>query len=149
MRYLVVFSGIVMSVFFLTCRESSEPQISDSRSKVFNPNGDSELALLMRDMFDDLMRIKSDAAVGKHSEVRFDPAAIFTAHATEPAKAASETYRQLGQAYLIAQRAFENAESTEKKAHFTGLVQSCVTCHQQLCPGPIRKIDRLFYKDDL
>jgi len=145
MRAFIVFCCIVTSVFLMTCSGISDSEKTSQKSTVINPNGDSELALLMRHMFDDLMRVKDEAAKGKSSKFHFDPQAIFTAHATEPEKAASETYQQMGKAYLVAHRAFEKAEPAEKKAHFTGIVQNCIACHQQLCPGPIRRIEKLLY----
>ena len=35
------------------------PNVATEGNQIFNPNGDSELALLMRDMFDDGMQVKS------------------------------------------------------------------------------------------
>ena len=50
MRFLIV----VMAVLLLAqCNETPAPE--KQAEKVINPNGDSELALLMRQMFDDVV----------------------------------------------------------------------------------------------
>jgi hypothetical protein len=116
-------------------------------SRIINPNGDSELALLMRRMFDDGMAMKAAIETGREPEFGYDPQAIFTAHATEPEKAASQEYHDFGQAYLASVKAFQSASPEERKAFYTGMVQSCMACHEQLCPGPTRKIKRMYFEE--
>lgn len=141
-----------VALFFLfvftlaTCGRQEEPA-ETTKSKIVNPNGDSELALLMRDMFDEGMLMKSAIEAGRHPEFRYDPNAIFTAHATEPEKAASEAYQSLGKAYIAAAKALEACEPGERKAFYQGMVHTCMACHEELCPGPTRKIRRMYFEE--
>lgn len=116
-------------------------------SRIVNPNGDSELALLMRKMYDDGMAMKAAIESGKEPVFDHEPKAIFTAQATEPEKAASQAYHDFGQAYLASVKAFQSATPAERKAFYTGMVQSCMACHEQLCPGPTRKIKHMYFED--
>lgn len=139
----VLFAG---GIWLVACNTEATEQAAPSTKKIFNPNGDSELALLMRDMFDDCMAMKEAIYDGGAPSFSHDPQAIFTAHATEPEKAASPEYQALGKAYLAAARAYESAAPEERKAYFQGVIHTCMACHQELCPGPTRKIRRLYWE---
>lgn len=138
---------MAMFFFMVHCTRQECSTDEGTARQIVNPNGDSELALLMRDLFDEGMAVKIAIAEGRHPDYRLDPADIFTAHATEPEKAASSEYQELGRAYLAAARALKEAAPEERKAYFQGVVHSCMACHEQLCPGPTRKIRRLYYDD--
>jgi len=148
MKAYYIFFCMIAGIFLVTCTDERSPEKAPKKSTIYNPNGDSELALLMRDMWDDCMRVKEEVAAGKNAQFGFDPQAIFTAHATEPAKAASETYRQMGEVYLAASESFEKSGSADKKDYFQAMVTTCVACHKQLCPGPVAKINKLYFDVD-
>lgn len=144
MKPYYLFICIITSVFLLTCQDEGLPEESTKKTTIYNPNGDSELALLMREMWDDCVRVKEEVEAGKKTNFSFDPKAIFTAHATEPEKAASETYRKMGEAYLAASESFEKSGPTDRKEYYQALITTCVACHKQLCPGPVAKINKLY-----
>ena len=144
-RFWIAWGGLLGLTLFLACAEEAcTTDASPTRSAVVNPNGDSELALLMRAMYDDAMVMKEQIAVGKRPLSTLDPEEIFTAEATEPEKAASEAYRSFGEAYLQAAEALADAPPGDYHTFYTGMVQTCMDCHQELCPGPTRKIVHLF-----
>ncbi len=109
-----------------------------------NPNGDSELALLMREMFDDGMRMKQQIEKGDKLEVLAKFEKIHSAQATEPEKAASKKFKMYADAYLnmIEQLKVSSPEDTE--VLFQGLVESCMNCHRAMCPGPMVRIKKLY-----
>lgn len=111
-----------------------------------NPNGDSELALLMREMFDDGMRMKQQIESGNKLEVLAKFEKIHTAQATEPEKASSEKFKMYADAYLnlIEQLKVSSLEDTE--VLYQGLVESCMNCHKAMCPGPMVRIKKLYLK---
>ena len=146
-RWIVICVCLLAWIFLINCRESGSAQKEASSTEIYNPNGDSELALLMREMFDKGMVMKTAIQEEEMVPFGFDPHAIFTAHATEPDKAASEEYRALGLAYIAAAKAMEEAAPEDRKTYFQGMVHACMACHEQLCPGPTRKIQRMFYDD--
>ncbi len=116
---------------------------SDSSIQPLNPNGDSELALLMRAMFDEAEQIKRQIAAGEPVRVSLNHEKIQTAHATEPEKAASAEYQAFAKVYLQTVEALQKAEPDQVKMLFDNLVENCMTCHKALCPGPMVRIKKL------
>jgi hypothetical protein len=108
-----------------------------------NPNGDSELALFMRSMFDDLAAMKEQVANGDSVLIELDHEKILSAHATEPEKANSPEYKAFADGYLNIIDALNSAEASERVVLYENLIENCISCHQVLCPGPIVKINRL------
>ena len=142
---------LVVSGMFLTsgCGEDKKacaeaPKLMKS---TVNPNGDSELALLMRALFDDAMKIKKAMqAGGEVLSPEVDYEEILTADATEPEKAASQEYQSMGKAYISLMKNFESAHDTSAHIQFNGVVDACMGCHRALCPGPMVKIRKLYLK---
>lgn len=108
-----------------------------------NPNGDSELALLMRDMYEEALRVKYELAAGRPATLNIDHEAILTAHATEPEKAASAEYKAFARGYLATIDNLRKANAGEIAPLYDQLVGSCMGCHEALCPGPIARIKKL------
>jgi CRISPR/Cas system CSM-associated protein Csm2 small subunit len=137
---IFIFSVIVLKA----CKEvrKNEPE-KNIVEKPINPNGDSELALLMREMFADIERVKQQVQNEEVITVKIEHKKILTAHATEPDKAASSEFKTLGDEYLnsIEKLIKSSPENTER--NFTNLVNHCMSCHTMFCPGPIKKIKKL------
>lgn len=108
-----------------------------------NPNGDSELALLMRSMFEEALYVKQQIENGQPVKITVDHEKILTAHATEPEKAASPEYKAFAQTYLMTIENLKKAAPEDLPDLYDNLVASCSTCHQDLCPGPLVRIDQL------
>ncbi len=141
---ITLFTCFLMFLVF-ACSDVDESK-SDLTPTQPNPNGDSELALLMREMFDDGMRMKQQLESGDKLEVLAKFEKIHTATATEPEKAASKKFKMYADAYLnmIEQLKVSSPEDTE--VLYQGLVKSCMNCHQALCPGPMVRIKKLYLK---
>ena len=135
---------IVVGMALPACKKQVRDSDSKTSASVINPNGDSELALLMRDMYFDAERMKEQIAMGKTLSSDIDYKAVLTAHATEPDKAASETYKVYGKAYIKLMEELENASDDNKPDLYNNLISTCVNCHQELCPGPVKKIKKLY-----
>jgi len=138
--------AILVSIFSaaVSCVSDTKPSsVKPSVIQPINPNGDSELALLMRAMYDDAALIKEHIAEGKTPPFGVDHDAILTAHATEPEKAASDEYKAFARIYLETIKQLETAETHEMDQLYDTMVQQCMSCHRALCPGPIVKIKKL------
>lgn len=105
-----------------------------------NPNGDSELAVLMRRFVDDLRDAKVLIEAGE------DVPALFPVHRTmrcawptNPAER-NEGFDGRAQAYLAAVQGFDAEPS---KASYNFVVSSCVACHQINCGGVVPLIESL------
>lgn len=138
----------MLILFAVTSCSQSEKTCADTEDAVLhpvNPNGDSELALLMRDMFDDVERMKRQIAEGKPVSSSIDHEKILTAHATQPEKAASAEYKAFAVQYLSIIEALKDAGPDKAESLYSSLVTGCMSCHQAMCPGPIVKIRKLKY----
>lgn len=122
-------------------KDCSNPANLTQRS--LNPNGDSELALLMRAMFDEAQQIKQQIANEEPIAIKINHEKILTAHATEPEKAASAEYKAFADVYLQTMEKLQTADPAQKANLYDNMVNSCMTCHKALCPGPMVKIKKL------
>lgn len=132
---------LIACCFFVCC-------VSEHNQKPMgnftNPNGDSELALVMKDMFDQHMKVKK--AVMNDEEVDF-PIMVGNYHtldATEPEKVQSTEYKAFAQSYTDLLTQLNDHSDGDIIHSHNAVVQSCMNCHTALCPGPKVKIKRLF-----
>lgn len=127
------------------CQE--QPNVEEAETKEvkrsLNPNGDSELAILMREMYEEAERIKEQVKKGEQPEIKLDHGKILTAHATEPAKDNSKEFKDFAKMYLANLDQLQKANPENVEMVFQSLVESCMSCHQQLCPGPMVRIKKL------
>ncbi|MTB53982.1 hypothetical protein [Lewinella sp. W8] len=139
---------LLLSLFFgvvVSCGKE-EPEIALSKPAVqspINPNGDSELALLMRAMFDEARKIKTQIENGEPVTVELNHEEILQAHATEPEKAASPEFKAYANLYLQSLVDLQSASTPQLAGIFENLVDNCMACHQAMCPGPMVKIKKL------
>lgn len=142
MKKSLISSAIIISIIWLGCNDSPK-----NSSGIINPNGDSELALLMRQMFDEGMITKQQIIEGKVPEIKVEYVKMHTAQATEPAKVARPEYAAFAEACAQAAEALETAEVSQRVEAYQSLVATCMNCHQALCPGPMVKIKKLYLSE--
>lgn len=123
-------------LFFAACQEP----VTVQKKVVIDPNNTSEMALQMRDMYEQLADIKLKIEVG--DSLSSEQLAFALIHELE---ATDESFRKQGLeamsiAYASAVDQFN--KNPDKKAYQT-LINNCVSCHQSLCPGPLERIDNL------
>ena len=117
------------------------------KSKSINPNGDSELALLMREMYDEGMKTKQQLLDRKEPEVHVKYKRIHTAKSTESMHVDLTTFIPYAIAYEMAMDSFISTETSNKRAAFQSMVNTCMNCHQTVCPGPKVKIKQMYFSD--
>ncbi len=139
----------LLTVFLIAVACSDQPATGPTLIKApINPNGDSELALLMREMLEDAQRMKGQIEKGGQPAVIKKFETIHTATATEPEKATSAAFKAYADTYLNYLNGLQQAEDKEASTQlFKGLVESCMTCHQAMCPGPMVRIEKLYLED--
>ncbi len=120
---------------------------SNAKTKSLNPNGDSELALLMREMYEDGMRTKQQLLDGKQPEVKVKYKQLHTAKATEPEKVANPSYAAFAKTYEAAMDSFLFGDAGKKVEYYHSMVTSCMNCHSQFCPGPKMKIKKMYLSE--
>jgi cytochrome c556 len=156
-RYFISFGigCLCLASFFVSCSQQSDEQKSEVPEKkvvkkVWKPEEvkSSELALLMRAMWDSSMVRKGQIESGENVFAYGDLfKEIHSANATDPT-VLTETFYAFAEVYQQNMEAVDAAQSSEeKKTAFNNLVNTCVTCHQQYCQGPIPKIKKLYIKE--
>ncbi|MFK7971030.1 MAG: hypothetical protein AB8F95_11715, partial [Bacteroidia bacterium] len=136
---------ICCSLALMACGSQEETTTTEKAVVSTNPNGDSELAVLMRDMFTDSWKARQAVLRGDHVKLDAETLArIHSAQATEPDKAASPVFKAMADSYLLSVNDLLAAEdSVERVAVYTRMVGQCEVCHKQFCPGPLMKIGKL------
>ena len=105
-----------------------------------NPNGDSELSVLMRQFVDDLREVRT-LAEAKQPVKKLYPVhrKMRCAWPTKPEER-NEAYDGRAQGYLAAVRAFDAAPS---QANYNAIIAGCISCHSVSCGGPLDFIDSM------
>jgi hypothetical protein len=144
MKLHFTFFFLAVSVLLLSnaCEDDS------GRPKIVNPNGDSELALLMRDMFDDGMQYKAQMLEGKNPDIHVKYKNIHTASATQPEKVATTEFQLFAKAYENAMDQLAASTPGDRVMTYQTVVQTCMNCHQKMCTGPLVKIRKMVLSEN-
>ncbi len=147
MRSLIFIFSIWGIVFTLSnCADKSQPTNKSSVQAPINPNGDSELALLMREMFDEGMKVRNEIKHGGTPSIMKKFEQIHSAVPTEEGKNQSDIYKSFAKSYVNALDALSRANTDNAKERFNFMVDNCMGCHQAICPGPTVRIKKLYLK---
>lgn len=134
LRPAFLFAAIAMSVFVL----------SFAAKPAENNTADSELTLLMRQMYDDAAMMKSAIKKRQKPVPGIQHVQLLSAVATEGKQTKSPAYQAMGQAYLKALDDLLAATPKESAGCYKKLIDSCMSCHTAFCPGPKMRIEKLY-----
>jgi len=112
-------------------------------SEDLNPNGDSELAILMRAMT--VATEKNTALLREKKETENYNDTSNTILTAKPSDLGldKDIFDGFAKTYLSAITDFNNADVANKiKAHNV-IVQNCKSCHEQFCRGPLKRIAKM------
>ena len=130
-------------LFLLPCLHVVKAK--NTKGKIYPPNPDSELTLLIRDMFNYYDSLRLDLQSGEVPEDIKTFLEVHEAASTDPKKSKSELYRAMAEVYLQAADRIVTADN--KISAFNNMVDNCMNCHKQMCPGPMVKIKKLYLKN--
>jgi len=65
---------------------------------------------------------------------------------TEPEKGKSELYQAMATVYKESADRLKN-NRTDMPKYFNQMIDNCMNCHQQMCPGPMVKIKKLYLEN--
>ncbi|NNF34955.1 MAG: hypothetical protein HKN68_12655 [Saprospiraceae bacterium] len=134
---LSLVSGFVLVILFvLSCANGEKKQL--------NPNGDSELALLMREMEANALDMKKFIETGRVPASDYDHSTLFTAIPTEEGKTDLPEYKTMAQSYLDAMKSLQSANQNTAAGAYKDMVDMCLSCHKSMCPGPVVRIEKLY-----
>lgn len=142
--------GCFLASFFIACADENERQLEKSccaeevEVSAINPNGDSELALLMRQLFYDADSLKQ-LIVNNEGNVSDEfIAELERIHSAIPTDPEVKTPEFKAYNDLMINEAKALQKNTENKSEaFNQFVNRCIDCHQVVCPGPIKRINKL------
>lgn len=149
--FVKILLGFLIAIFFVACDDNEGRKLEksccpDTDSVVvspINPNGDSELALLMRQLFYDTDSLKHLVVVeGKEVPTEFIEALenVHTAEATDPEVKTAE-FKAYNDLMINGAKALSTAENKEEA--YNQFLNRCIDCHKVVCPGPIKRIKKL------
>lgn len=107
-----------------------------------NPNGSSELSLLMRKMEKQLVDARQAVMDGKYKgkyPVEFDK--LKTATPTDD-KTKTTYFDVFADLYTSSVKVFV-ASKKDQVQSYNNVVNACLACHSQHCPGPVGRIRKL------
>lgn len=144
--YFIVLLGITGIV---ACENTEEsPQPAPPKVEDVNPNGSSELALLMRQMHTSAAKAKAALQSGEVPEITVDYSAITTAMPTDASMVDFEGFLPLAKGYTAAMASLQSAtDSASAATAYMQMINTCLACHQQSCRGPIPRIRKLKLQD--
>lgn len=132
----------ILAVVLTSCgTKNAEEQVQD---KKLNPNGDSELAIIMRTMHEHAKQLKEEIMAGK--SITPYPVEIKTIDKAEPTPGMisnKEVFVGFSGLYLSKLDSIYLAD-VDQKLQYNHMVNSCVDCHQVHCQGPLPAIRKLY-----
>lgn len=142
--------GSLILFFLSACCPDDQKSVGGKSKKTtlkeskVNPNGDSELALLMRLMYDqsDSIRqiiIDGGELLSRDLIAKFEE--IHTAIPTDP-DVRDDGFSAFSNQIVQDMNRIWDAD-TGRVEQFNLFVDRCIQCHTVYCPGPIKKIQRL------
>lgn len=138
-------SATVLILLIVLLSNCSGKEVKSGASR-FTMREDSELTLLMRDMYDYYDSLKVNIENGDIPENIKEFHTVHSAISTEPAKAKSDLYQAMATVYKESADRLKNHKNDIPQA-FNLMVDNCMNCHQQMCPGPMVKIEKLYLTD--
>lgn len=136
---LFVFSA---GLSIVSCKQEKAPEVKTENPK--NPNGDSELAITMREMMEFSKQLKTEIET-KNQAIPYPESIkkILTAKETEGMIKDRVAYTGFANHYLATLDSLYQPGADVKK-HFNSTVNSCISCHTSYCQGPIPAIQKLY-----
>lgn len=149
-KFAVVFALLTFCLFLVNC--SGENKIPEEQSKAdslascnkpLNPNGDSELALLMREMMGSASNLKEMIKKGNLPE-KF-PEEFLKIHTAQPTDSDTkkESFNDFASNYISNLQALYNSPKEDLTKNYNAVITACASCHSQHCPGPLKAINKL------
>jgi len=135
---------IIGLVFFcllvLSCNYVNKKEAINKEPIMYQP---TEMALLMRKMYDVNNLVKAQI-INKDTLLPFPEefSTIHTAVLTNPSERDTE-FDSLSKIFIDHQKATFSSVSDSIVYHFNNSVNTCISCHETRCVGPIPKIKKL------
>tara|TARA_B100001115_G_scaffold173085_1_gene156885 strand:+ start:1772 stop:2260 length:489 start_codon:yes stop_codon:yes gene_type:complete len=153
-RFSKLFIGgcLIGASFFVACQQepNAEAQAAEATAEEKTPqpkkelemNEPSELALLMRSMYDRNLALKKQIMDGDIPESF--PEDFLNIHTAKANENLNETFDALAKEYIKNMEAITKAENREEGIQaYNNMVGTCASCHTIYCQGPLPKIRKM------
>jgi len=137
-----ILRGCIIASSFFSCTEQETKEVKATNF----PNKDSELAIMMRDIVENTQKVKEQIINGKEVEFFIEFEKLHTSTTTEADVRDNGQFTSFANDYTNKVSELIKAE-TDKTTLYNDMVQVCVNCHQQICPGPVKRIRKLKIKE--
>ena len=131
---LLCFSCVEKKTSCTECDEEKEALV------MYEP---SELATLMLEMYDANQNWKEEILKGNIPSSFPEKFKSMQGAESVNESTDGEFYNSMTDAYLKSIDDLTSATSENAKEKYNNMVNVCIQCHQQICPGPIMKINKL------
>ncbi|MDZ7847076.1 MAG: cytochrome c [Owenweeksia sp.] len=153
-RKIIIIGCLTTASFFVACNQASTEQesadktaIKDSsqKSDALEMYESSELADLMRSMYEDNLAMGEEIKAGKlPTSFPEDFYKIHQAKATPGMLHDTTFFNKMAEEYLANLKKITEAENPHQaKIAYNDMVMTCAGCHQVYCQGPLPKIRRM------
>ena len=137
MRTTIAATVLLCAIALQSCDSGKKAECK----KPINPNGDSELALLMREMASTTELWKDEVRDGELAS-ELDVSTIKTATPTD-STVSGATFNGFADAYTASIEHFLDDDSVSVY-RFNQMVDKCMSCHSEFCPGPMKRIEKMY-----
>jgi cytochrome c553 len=142
--------ALVLLALVWACAEKPKEMIAEKaapKHEMLNGIVRSELAKTMRELYNELKLTRDSLNAGYEVTPRLieQVEKIHTAVPTEADKT-DETYHAMADLFITSYKAYAAAKENQVEA-YNAMIETCVACHQQKCPGPVKTIKKLMVKE--
>lgn len=147
MNFKHLYFGLFFSLLVWACESTSNSngQKTPQDPSMGKPGIEDAkpMAKVMRAMYVQAAAMHDSILAGKTFNAEFFPVIRF--HDQEPTDSTVLTpeFQKKADTYYTAMKELQAQGPDGRKAAFNHLLQTCISCHQENCPGPISKIKRL------
>jgi hypothetical protein len=143
----IVIGAVIAVVVLFSCNGDDEKIPADSaaacKTNSLNPNGDSELALLMRELAAFTDSVKQDLLHNRTPRPKPENlSTILTAKKTDEHIDRS-IYDPFARSYIANVEFFYDSKPEDQIENYNAMVKMCISCHENFCGGPIKRIQKL------
>lgn len=150
-KILVILSLLVVVFFLENCSDNKQKLAEEkikadsisSCTKPVNPNGDSELALLMRDMMSSASNLREMIKQG--NVPKSFPEAFLKIHTAKPTDSDTKkaSFDNFANNYISNLQTLYTSPKEDLAKNYNAVVNACASCHSEHCPGPLKAINKL------
>jgi cytochrome c556 len=150
-KFSVISFLLLVSFVLANCSDNSKQKEAEkakkdsiaSCAKPVNPNGDSELSLLMREMMSSASNLKEMVKQG--NVPKEFPEAFLKIHTAQPTDSDTKkaSFDDFANNYISNLQTLYNSPKEDLTKNYNAVVNACASCHSQHCPGPLKAINKL------